>query len=222
MPYRRTPFVNEHFYHVLNRGIGKKPIFKTSSDYQRLLQTIDFYRFPKAFIRYSTFMGLSVEDRQNFLQNLYKNKPLVEIISFCLMPNHVHFLVRQVIDNGITKFMSNWQNSYARYFNTKYKQRGYLFESSFKAKYIETEDLFWHVSRYIHLNPSTSSLVSIENLKNYPWSSFPEYLKLRQPTFTKTQLILSHFKGRKAYEKFVLNQAAYQKKLKKIKDLILE
>lgn len=222
MPYRKTHFVNEHFYHVLNRGIGKKLIFKTNSDYRRALQITDFYRFPKPTLRFSSFLRLSVEDKSNFLEKLYTDTPLVEIISYCFMPNHTHFLIKQTLDNGISKFMANWQNSYARYFNTKYKQTGYLFESSFKAKYIEMENLLWHVSRYIHLNPSTASLVSIKNLKNYPWSSFPEYLKLRRPEFTSTKLILSHFKGRKAYENFVYNQAAYQKKLKKIKDLSLE
>ena len=118
--------------------------------------------------------------------------------------------------------MSIWQNSYARYFNTKYKQKGYLFESTFKAILIETDKLLWHISRYIHLNPSSSSLISISNLEKYPWSSLPEYLGKRKSLFTKTDLILSHFKGKKAYQKFVSNQSAYQKKLQKIKHLIME
>ncbi len=222
MPYRKTHFINEHFYHALNRGIGKKLIFKTNNDYQRALQITDFYRFSKPTLKFSSFLRLSAKDKSAFFKNLYKSTPLIEIISYCFMPNHTHFLLRQTLDNGISKFMANWQNSYARYFNTKYSQKGYLFESSFKAKYIETEEQLWHVSRYIHLNPSTASLVSVTNLKSYPWSSFPEYLELVKSGFTETKQILDHFKGKKAYKDFVYNQAAYQKKLKKIRDLILE
>jgi len=222
MPYRKTYFINDHFYHVVNRGIGKKLIFKTNNDYQRALQITDFYRFSKPTLKFSSFLRLFSKDQLIFLNNLYKSTLLVEIISYCFMPNHVHFLIKQTLGDGVSKFMANWQNSYARYFNTKYNQKGYLFESSFKAKLIESEDLLWHVSRYIHLNPSTASLVSINNLKSYPWSSFPEYLELREPIFTETKLILSYFKGRKAYQDFVYNQAAYQKKLKKIRNLILE
>lgn len=223
MPYRRTPLVNNYFYHLVNRGLGRKPIFKTENDYQRTLQIINFYRFPRPSLKFSSFLRLpSKEDKQVFLKQLYQKKPLVEIISFCLMPNHSHLLLKQITDNGVSLFMGNWQNSYARFFNTKYKQKGYLFESAFKAKLIETEELLWHISRYIHLNPSSSSLISIRNLANYPWSSFPEYLGRKTPLFTKTDLILSHFKGRKAYQKFVFNQAAYQKKLQKIKHLTME
>jgi len=222
MPYRKTPLVNNYFYHLLNRGVGKKPIFKTNNDYQRVLEIINFYRFPKPPLRFSYFLLLSSKDKQIFLEKIKQQKPLVEIISFCLMPNHVHLLLKQVSDKGISLFMSNWQNSYARYFNIKYKQKGYLFESTFKAIIIEKDDLLWHISRYIHLNPSSSSLVSINNLKNYLWSSFPEYLGKIEPFFTKTDLILSHFRGRKDYREFVFNQAAYQKKLQKIKSLIIE
>ena len=124
------------------------------------------------------------------------------------MPNHTHLLLEQSHNNGISTFMSKWQNSYAKYFNTKYSERGYFFESPFRAKLIKEEKFLWHVSRYIHLNPSSASLVPIKRLEDYHWSSFPVYLKKREILFTKTDLILDHFKGRNAYKDFVFNQAA--------------
>ena len=78
----------------------------------------------------------------------------MEIICYCLMPNHLHLLLRQLMDGGISKFMSNFANSYTRYFNTKSKRKGPVFEGKFKAKRIETDEQLLHLSRHIHLNSS--------------------------------------------------------------------
>ena len=194
MPYRKTIFANNYFYHVLNRGFSKKIIFRDKIDYQRALQTINFYRFPNPSRKFSSFVRLPTEkDKQIFLKNLYRKKPLVEIISYCLMPNHSHFLLKQISDKGVSLFMSNWQNSFARYFNNKYQKKGSLLDSRFKAKLIENESVLWHVSRYIHLNPSSASLTDVKNLNKYAWSSLPVYLGEKEPLFTTTNLILSHF-----------------------------
>lgn len=222
MPYRHTIFTTNYYYHILNRGIGSKAIFKDSRDYERALETINYYRFQKSNLSFSIYERLSLELKDHSYKELIKKPQLVEIISFCLMPNHTHLLIKQLIDHGISTFMRKWQNSYARYFNTKYNQKGYLFESVFKAKLIEEERLLWHISRYIHLNPSSASLISINKLADYPWSSLPEYLVKKKLFFTNTDLILDHFKGRNSYWKFIYNQAAYQKKLQQIKHLILD
>lgn len=222
MPYRYTTFSTNYYYHILNRGLGGKIIFKNAADYQRALETINYYRFQKPSLSFSTYQRLSPKLKEHFYKELLKQPQLVEIISFCLMPNHTHLLLKQLKEEGISIFMGRWQNSYARYFNVKYNKKGYFFESSFKAKLIEEDRFLWHISRYIHLNPSSASLISIKKLEDYPWSSLPEYLGEKEPFFTKTDLILNHFKGRKAYRQFVFNQAAYQKKLQRIKHLLFE
>ena len=222
MPYRQTPLINNCYYHVLNRGNGGKIIFKDIDDYNRCLDVINYYRFQKPVLSYSIYNRLTKDIQEIHYKTLIQKTQLVEIICFCLMPNHCHLLLKQVIDRGISLFMSHWQNSYARYFNTKYYKKGYFFESSFKAKIIENESLLWHISRYIHLNPSTASLIPITRLTDYPWSSLPEYLDESKPLFTNRDLILSYFQGKKSYYQFVINQAAYQKELHLIKKMSLE
>lgn len=222
MPYRFIKFVNNYYYHVLNRGVGQKTIFQNSEDFQRCLEIINFYRFDKPIQSFSRYITLKEDLKKNFWEKHQLKDKLVSIISFCIMPNHIHLLVKQNKTHGISTFMSHWQNSYARYFNLKYGNKGYLFESNFKASLIEDDPVLWHVSRYIHLNPSTSSLVDIQDLEKYPWSSLAEYLVLKHAGFTDTHLILEHFGGRKAYREFVLNQAAYQKKLHLLKKLAME
>ena len=118
--------------------------------------------------------------------------------------------------------MSRFENSYARYFNIKYDRVGPLFQPMFKAVRIETEEQFLHVSRYIHLNPTSSYLIKIKDLKNYPWSSFAGFLDAKFLQFVNPKLVLSHFKSKEAYRKFVLDQADYQRKLELIKHLTLE
>jgi len=138
------------------------------------------------------------------------------------MPNHYHLQLKQLIDNGISIFISKFQNSFTKFFNTLTNRFGHLFESQFKAKIILNEEEFIHVNRYIHLNPYTSFLIKdIEDLKSFLASSLPEYLNEKQG-FCEKSLILSHFKNLKDYWQFIKNQADYQRKLNQIKHLIFD
>ena len=222
MPYRKTIFATNETYHIVNRSIAQIPIFKETRDYQRVLEVIDFYRYIKPPLSFSHYKRLPKEDKEKFIKSLRKQKTLIEIIAFCLMPNHSHFLLKQNEKKGISIFMRNFQDSYARYFNAKYKRAGGLFQSMFKAIRIETDEQFLHVSRYIHLNPVSAFLIEIRDLESYRWSSFPEYINPSRSLFTNPNFILSFFKTRSVYKKFVFNQADYQRELAKIKHLVLE
>lgn len=140
------------------------------------------------------------------------------------MPNHFHFLLKQVAPDGLKTFISNVQNAYAKYYNISNERSGPLFQSVFKAVRIETDEQLLHVSRYIHLNPSTNYLVEINNLASYPWSSFRCYLSKDSSIydFVNTKEILAYFKGKDKYNDFVFDQAAYQRELERVKHLILE
>lgn len=223
MPYRKVPLVTNEAYHIVSRGIAQNSIFRNKRDYLRILNLVDFYRYSDPPLRFSHYYRLPVEKKENFLSDLRKNsEELVEIFAFCLMPNHTHFLLRQAEDKGISFFMRNLQNSYARYFNTKYQRSGALFQAMFKAVRIKTDEQLSHVSRYIHLNPVTSYLIEKEDLIGYPWSSFPEYMNKRSLEFVNSDFILGSFKKREHYKHFVFDQADYQRELQKIKQLILE
>lgn len=148
----------------------------------------------------------------------------VDILAFCLLDNHYHFLLRQITEKGISKFISNIQNGYAKYFNIKTKRSGPLFQPMFKAVRIETDEQFLHVSRYIHLNPTTNYLVELNKLNRYPWSSLNCYLEnnYSKYSFLNTSIIFGLIKSREEFKEFVYNQAEYQRELGKIKHLILE
>jgi putative transposase len=141
------------------------------------------------------------------------------------MPNHYHFLLIQLEDEGIREVFSKVQNAYVRYFNLRNDRVGPLFQSRFKALRIESDEILRHVSRYIHLNPSTSFLVKAENLSGYYWSSYPDYLGIRKSNIVEVDVdfILKLFNGKRSfYEKFVLDQVDYQRSLAYLKQTLPE
>ena len=138
------------------------------------------------------------------------------------MPNHYHFLVKQLRDNGLARFVSNFQNSFAKVFNIKNDRDGALFQNSFKAKRVETDEQFVHVSRYIHLNPVTAYLIKFNELKDYPLTSFPNYVYENKDLFVNTKFLLGMFKSAENYIKFVADQVGYQRELALVRDLIIE
>jgi len=224
MTYRRQPIVPGQIYHIFNKSIAGEPIFLNAKDYSRFLKTIDFYRFSSPPLRFSFFDRLPIIERDNFLKNLKeRGQKLVSIYAFCLMPNHFHFLAKELVDEGIKRFVSNLQNSYAKYFNTKRKRQGSLFQEMFKAVLIETEEQFLHVARYIHLNPYSSFLVrTISQLENYPWSSFGDYLGKTRFEFLDKDFLNGFYPSSESLRSFTLDQKDYQRRLEKIKHLVCE
>lgn len=224
MPGRDIPLVTDQVYHVLNRGSAFQPVFNNKKDYIRAIETIFYYQNKNLSISYSHFLRLPKEQKSVILETLgKKDNFIVDIIALCLMPNHLHLLLKQNQEKGISYFMSNFTNSYTRYFNKKSKRIGPIFQGKFKAVRIETDEQLLHVSRYIHLNPFTSYVVKIlQDLETYPYSSFPEYLGISKTNFFQKEIVLDQFKSNTSYKKFVFNQAEYQRELEKIKHLVLD
>ena len=223
MPGRLIPLVNHEIYHIYNRGIDHRPTFTSKREYKRALLALELYQHLHPPLSLSKIVGLEQQKRLKLIKNLKKIPKLVYIYSYCLMPNHFHILVEQVVDNGISKFLSNFQNSYTRYFNSLNKKDGAIFLDQFKAVRIETKNQFLHVSRYIHLNPYSSYIVRrISDIENYAWSSFKSYLLNDEDKIIDKTKILSFFKDQEKYREFVLNQADYQRELKRIQHLLLE
>ena len=211
-------------YHVVNRGLDRRPVFLNHWDFIRAWRTLDFYRFKKSDLNLAKVLVLAKKAKENFLADLHKdNNKLIEVLSYCFMPNHFHFLLKQKQENGISTFLSNFTNSYTRYFNTRCKRRGRLFEGVFKAVRIETEEQLVHASRYIHLNPVVSSVVKEYELDNYRWSSLPEYLgKQKELEICDKEVILNNFSSEQDYQTFVHDQIEYGRELESIKHLLLE
>ena len=179
------PFITGEYYHVYNRGVEKRNIFIGKRDYGRFLETINFYRKAPVPMKLSDFRRGIIKMKKPGNQ-----KEIVKILSYCLMPNHYHLLVQQLINGGITEFLRKLSDSYTRYFNTKHERIGPLFQGSFKAKLIQTDEYLLQLSKYIHRN--AFPLVEWEG-KVYPYSSYPYYLSGEEHSFCNTDFILSCF-----------------------------
>lgn len=224
MPIRNDPLVDGEIYHIVNRGVASMPIFINDRHYQRALETIFYYQHKNPPFRYSYFSRQTQSAKTELILKLNGDKEYsVEIICYCLMPNHIHLLLKQITNNGISEFMRKFSDSYTRYFNVKNKRLGPIFQGPFKSVRVETEQQLLHVSRYIHLNPYSSGITkSIKDLQQYPYSSLPEYLGKTNYSFCQKDIILNYFKKPGSCEQFVVDQADYQRELEIIKHLLLE
>lgn len=222
MPGRKTPIITNYIYHVFNKGIDGRPTFTDKREYVRAITTIQFYQFLNPPIKLSKFLELE-KTRQDKIASKPDGQKLVRILAYCLMPNHFHFLVEQISEKGISKFLGQFQNSFTRYFNTKNNRLGSLFLDQFKAVRVETDEQLLHLSRYIHLNPYTSAVVeNFLKLQQYPWSSLVSYTSSYNDGITNPETVLGFFKNPKLYLKFLEDQKDYQKELHQIKHLSLE
>lgn len=224
MPYRTTALTNGEIYHIFNRGVNKQSIFWDERDYNRVIDSMIYYSFIKPQIRYSYLNRLLPDERAQVWKELRaKHDRLVDLIAYVYMPNHYHFLLKQLTDDGITHFLGTWQNSFCRYVNTRHSRIGPLFQGQFKAVRISTDAQLVHVSRYIHLNPHTSLIVNDKKeLEEYPWSSFSEYINPKAPSICQKDIVLGQFKDSDSYKSLVFDQADYQRSLKRIKDLLID
>lgn len=209
-------------YHIFNEGIENKVIFKDKEDFKRALKSIYFYRFlPK--IKLSEFLDLPIDSQKSLLNDFSRHNTFpVDFYSYVLLPDHFHFLVSQKEGGAISFFMSQFQNSYTRYFNSRYQRKGPLFVGRFKFKKVETEDQFISLSFYLHLHPLLSKFVKDKKgLLKYPWSSLIEYIDPSIEGICQKSAILRLFKGEKDY-KSVLLRKGLKSVTKGIKDILLE
>lgn len=187
MPYRKEQFINGEYYHIINRGLDDRDIFLDEMDYKRFLEGIEKFNTPQAVCIQASrkLVGHPVSK----FGNRVSNPPLVEIICYCLLPNHFHLLLKQIQTGGIQKFLQKLSLGYTKYFNLKNERRGHLFQNVFKAVPILEEPHFLHVSRYIHLNAldlfepkwREGKVLNWEKckefLEKYRWSNYLEFIK---------------------------------------------
>lgn len=147
----------------------------------------------------------------------------VDILAYCLMPTHMHLILKQIANDGISKFTKAILKSHSQYINGKYKRRGPLWEGRFKNVLVETDEYLLHLTRYIHLNPTSDDLV--DKPENWNYSSYKAYLKIPD-NITVQDNLCAHEKyieiRPSAYKQFVEDRVSYQKMLSQIKHLTLE
>lgn len=188
MPSKNTlkVYVKDAYYHIYNRGVAKETIFKQDQDYKVFLKYLKEALIQPKIKKVSfTLQGQSFKGMPRQVKN-FSNK--IELISYCLMPNHFHLLIRQSEKFLMENFMRSVLTRYSQYFNKKYNRVGHVFQGRYKAVLITKDEYLLHLTRYIHLNPSEY----IKDIKK-AYSSYAEYLGLRKTTWIKPHYILKFF-----------------------------
>jgi len=219
--YRKNPLENGSLYHIYTRSIAKYQIFNDADEYDRFYKLMDLYRFVQFGYKLSGFLELSPISQNQHIENLKNDDNMyVIIVAYCLMPTHIHLILQQASDNGIEKYMAKVLNSYSRYFNTKHGRLGPLWSSRFKSVLVNDDEQLLHLSRYLHLNPSSAGI--IDKPQDWIYSSYQEYINKKgiDNPICEWQRYMEIDK--KQYRKFVNDRKDYQKELSKIKSLIIE
>lgn len=192
MPARNTikQYLENGYYHIYNRGVDKREIFLDDQDYRVFLNLLKFYLSPSELQKGHPLTELTgfnpVRPRPFF--TLY-NK--IDLLSYCLMPNHFHLLLKQMTLWAMTELVRKISTAYAMYFNKRNKRVGHLFQGIFKAVLIDNDAYLLHLSRYIHLNPGVTGM----NPVTYPYSSYGYYLGIKKAEWIKPKFVLDYFKS---------------------------
>lgn len=205
------PLVEEEVYHIYTKSIAGYKIFNNESEYSRMKDIIQYYKIEKPDRKFS----LHVENL-NPSANSYNE--IVQIISYCLMPTHIHLILKQLTETSISEFMRIILDAYSRYFNIKHKRKGPLWEGRFKRVLIKDDAQLLHLTRYVHLNPVTDYLVN--KPEEWGYSSYKEYICNPIDKICKYDNILNISPC--FYRDFVENRIEYQRELAMIKAILLD
>ena len=190
------------YYHLYNRGVNKRQIFKDQRDYSTFISYLQLYlSSPDISLRGESLKVAPSRQLKNYMSE-------IELIAYCLMPNHFHLFVRQNTDHGIDYFMRSLATKYVRYFNSHYQRIGPLFQGPYKAVRVTNEYQFTYLTKYIHRNPLDLLPYkdSPRRLGEYKYSSYQNYLHLFSQAWIHMEDILTYFSDtnpRNSYHRFV-------------------
>ena len=210
---RGIQFTKGDIYHICNKSIANYLIFNKDEDKLRFLSVLEYYNDKDNSQRFSYFLKTHSYSYQNLL--IQPTRPSVKFISFCIMRDHYHLLIK-VVDEDISRFLGIIESAYTRYFNIKYERKGPLWQSRFRCVRVTTNEQLLHVSRYIHLNPTTAKYV--DKPEYWKYSSYYNFIR-GQALKELTEISI---RNPKQYKKFCEDQIDYQQSLKIIKTELLE
>lgn len=235
MPIKRPPLVNDEIYHIVLRGVGDSLVFKDINDYYRgIFSLYEFNDSNPVLIRDRRRDRLRAKKSGREQFSAIRDV-LVDIFAFCFMPNHIHLLLKQIKDNGITKFMRKIGAGYASFFNKKYERQGHLFQGRFKAILVKSDEQLINTFVYIHTNPI--SLVepgwkegvvknprkAITFLESYKWFSYLDYIgKNNFSSLTNRNFLSETIGGSRSCKKLIDNWIERKKQLNNFNKIILE
>ncbi|MEK7563961.1 MAG: transposase [Patescibacteria group bacterium] len=181
-------FASGNILHIYNRGNNKEKIFFDNQDHTAFL------------FRLGLCLGFTEEElnKEKLTSMPYSRiritgtvKGDFKLHAFCLMPNHFHLLIEQTKDVPISKLISKLCTSYSKYINKKYKRVGHVFQDKFKAVLIQNNPQLMWISAYMHMNPVKAKMT--QHPREYPWSSYIDFINKRNLTILSKDLIMSTF-----------------------------
>jgi putative transposase len=246
MPYRKQQLVTGGIYHIINRRISNELFFKNTGDYFRGIFSI--YEFNNSNVvriwnrrrARARFKPRISSEHDPTLLRIEANKrdKLVEILTFCFMPNHIHLLLKQIQDRGISRFMQKLGAGYSGYFIKKYNhsEKGYFFKNRFVSVPVKNDEQLRMVFVYIHTNPIAiiepkwkeigikNAQRAIKFLENeYRWSGYWDYIgRSNFPSLTERGFMSEVMGGEQGCKDFVNNWIKYKGEIKEFAKLALE
>lgn len=198
---RKIPLVTGEVYHIYNRGVRKGEIFFEEYDYNRweevLYWCLNFnytYSSYQLRLRQAKKSGKSAKEVMQDIEREYKlPTPPLKILAYTWMPNHYHLIVKQLVENGISSFMHRIGSSYAKHINEKYEMSGSVFQGTYQAVLVKSDEQLKQVVRYIHVNSLETGLVSKDKLLSYRWSSLPSFVNRENNKLLIKDLVLGLF-----------------------------
>jgi REP element-mobilizing transposase RayT len=206
---RNIQFANGEYYHIFNRGNNKRDVF---------MEQQDILRFFQGMVEFNSLEPIGSIFENSFRKNLlgHSVSKLVGFNCYCLNSNHYHFILRQIADKGVEKFMHRLGNGYTKYFNNKYNGSGSLFQGRYKAIHIDSNDYLLHLSAYVNLNNTIHRLGH-----SVSKSSWDEYVMGREGVCEK-KIIMDQFRNIEDYKKFAENSIELSEERKDIERFLLE
>lgn len=218
-------------YHVISRGIDGRDIFRKEQDFSRFTIGLELYNSPEPanlwpLLARSSRVGTDptiVAERLRALRSRQqKRRPLVELLSFALMPNHYHLLIKEIVRGGVSFFMKK-MGGYSVYFNKQYERIGPLFQSRFKTVPIQSDEQLMTAFVYVHTNSIElkeplwkefkvkDRARALRFLEEYPWSSYHDYVgRPRFPFVTNRDFFLEFFGSAAGCQKAVEDWVSFK------------
>jgi len=209
---KREKQAQGEYYHICGRGNKKQILFRDNRDYLRFLFNILHFQSDKSFYNISRYVD-RYEDFDDFrvsegiIDDVLENKK-IELVAFCLMPNHYHLIVKNLIDDGVSKYMQRALIGFANYFNAKYDVSGHVFDGSYNLIHISSDEQLQYLFSYVHKNPIELPKWR-DNYWEYSWSSCKDFGDAnRWGGLLNDEIITDQFSDFSAYKKFLQESSA--------------
>lgn len=230
MGNKNPPLINDEIYHITLRAVGDTVVFIDEKDFFRGIFSI--YELnnknPVNIWERRRERAIEKKKRGSTSLTLQERDMFVEVFAFSFMPNHLHLMLKQLKDNGISQFMQKLGTGYASYFNRKYNRKGHLF-NKFHAVHIKDDNQLKNAFAYVHTNLISliepgwkeKGIKKAEKVKkfleNNKRHSYPDYLgKKNFPSVTGRNFLLETMGGAEGCKAYVDNWIAYKKEFSEV------